>query len=1011
MKTGYVNFTSIPESQIQLLDSTSSITIDNNKFFSLYGTNGILQILAKSSPYQATLSNNIYMNNTASNGGALYLSAVKGWTSTTTPTASITSSTFLINHAQTRTGIYGKGGAIYQTSSTSTPQSMTISGSAFVANTADVIGGAIFFDFSPPTVNSGCVFDSNYATRENHIASYPVTLIPYHEDNTTLATYIPGTSSTQNQISALEYWTSVGSGVTTAQDHSFILLDMYNQVVYDDSSSTLTLSPDGFTNTTKSAFSTKLTYTATNGYYNVSDFKFNYKVGKSLNISFASSAVKSYTTLPVTGLTVTPSVIVKAAFRKCGMGEYNIMSGTLTTCQECPSGFWQTSITSSASSCTSCDLDSTICRGGSNVGPRAGYWRYNATADLVLECPRGESCLGNSENGADEELDPTGDCAEGYTGNLCYQCEYGWGRGSSGACLDCDENSVFSYFLLFIMIALQVAFVAYGVRQMIYYCTIYTKKVVSVDASTLLRILITYSQIFNLIIDVKINWPYTLGKFLKITAKLSSITDQLFSVDCFFNEGVKTLGIELPFIKALYTALIPFAFIVIAMMFWAIFFKVKKRPILRNKQFTNYIITTTVIICFSLQTSVIKSNFALFKCENLYREDTPLDFLENYYDTKCWEGSHTKWALGLAVPSLVVWVILIPGYMLRFLYKNQQSLNKIHMVQRYSFIYNGFEPTKYFWEITIMIRKILFIANTVFTKSVNLQIFINLLLLIISFMIHSKGQPYAHKDLNNLEKVSLISVGIVNLAGFYFQIVGDVSLINIIISIIGVFGNLYFFAVFLKMFIGAYLEELKKYQWFMKIYNFYQKKFGKIIHKNSRMKKVLLQATNAMKKVSVKLHKLPTGEAKPAEGAEEEGSKIELQHFLKGGAKSPLDFSGFSSPQVMSPQLSYRPESPGRPEDINSFLEDNGGREPVSHLYIPSMLSDGGISSSKHLGEESVFKAPGSAISRNHKSSVVMFPRDSSLINSAVDFKLSLKNKKQTLEEQALEGDDDPLHG
>jgi len=631
----------------------------------------------------------------------------------------------------------------------------------------------------------------------------------------------------------------------------------------------------------------------------------------------------------------------------------------------------------------------------------------NSTADLVLACPREESCLGNSDSSSTETLDPTGECAEGYEGNLCYQCEAGWGRGGSGACVNCSKNNVFSYFLLFIMIALQVGFVAYGVRQMIYYCQVYTKKVVSIDASTLLRILISYAQIFNLIIDVDINWPYTVGKFMKITAKLSSITDQLFSVDCFFNKAVSALGIELPFVKALYTALIPFAFILVAIIFWFVFFRVKKRPIKGNKQFVNYIITTIVIICFSLQTSVIKSSFALFKCDNLYRDDTPLNFLENYYDTRCWEGAHTRWALGLAVPSLFFWVVCLPLFMLNILMKNRQTLHRIQMTQRYSFIYNGFNNSKYFWEGTIMIRKLLFIANTVFTKDVNLQIFLNLMLLILSFMIHSKGQPYVAKDLNHLEKVGLISIGIVNLAGFYFQVVTDGGAINVLVAIVGVFGNLYFFAVFFKLFIGAYMEELKKNKHFMKLYNFCIRKFGKYFDKNSRMQKIILQATDAMRRVSVRLQGLPIGGEAAKPGQEhEEGSKIELQHFLKGPmSMSKMDLSGYNSPPLMSPKMSDRP-------DVPSFLID--GKEAVSHQYIPSFHSDGIAASSKYLGDElnhSIVKPPGSSISRNNKSSVlVLFPRDSSFVgsSSAGESKLQLNRKGQTLEEQALPGDHSP---
>lgn len=47
-----------------------------------------------------------------------------------------------------------------------------------------------------------------------------------------------------------------------------------------------------------------------------------------------------------------------------------------------------------------------ICRGGNEVGPKKGYWRLNATSDIVLECENEEACLGNAVDAA--VLDPVG---------------------------------------------------------------------------------------------------------------------------------------------------------------------------------------------------------------------------------------------------------------------------------------------------------------------------------------------------------------------------------------------------------------------------------------------------------------------------------------------------------------------------------------------------------------------------------------------------------------------------
>jgi hypothetical protein len=72
-----------------------------------------------------------------------------------------------------------------------------------------------------------------------------------------------------------------------------------------------------------------------------------------------------------------------------------------------------------------------VCYGGSNIGPAAGYWMMNVSADLIFACPQPSACFGGSF--------PTS-CAEGYEGNLCNQCVPGYGKRSGGlACFKCSE--------------------------------------------------------------------------------------------------------------------------------------------------------------------------------------------------------------------------------------------------------------------------------------------------------------------------------------------------------------------------------------------------------------------------------------------------------------------------------------------------------------------------------------------------------------------------------------------
>ena len=803
------------------------------------------------------------------------LSADKSWTSTTLPTASITDSVFILNKAILIDSNGGQGGAIYQTTSSQTEQSTVFTDCYFVSNTADILGGAIFFDYSPPSIGLDSIFMENYANKINHIGSYPIRLIQALNNITLDTTYIPGTSTSKSSENSTFYiWDNIGSGVTTSTTFTFALLDMYDQVVYSDNSSYLQIYPNGSKISKRATFSNKISLQATNGLYQLENFKFVYEYGESINVTFTSSAIPSPSAFPLPDITTVPSVVAEVNFRKCSLGEYIADSNGFAVCEECPSGFWQVNLISTLPSCVACDASTTICRGGNDLGPRVGYWRMNETANLVIKCPRPASCIGNVDSDVTlaSKLNPVGECAHNYFGNLCNACKDGWAKNGNQECIDCKGNVV-SYILIFVILGLQALLITYAVRATI----LFGRKYVNDDHSetnsaNLLRILISYSQMYSTLALIPINWPDVFGKFLMIASKISIVSDEVFSTDCIYAILEEQMLVPSIFIKTFMTAIAPFVYMLIGVVFWLIYFKAKKRPILRNKEFTNNLISTFVIICFSLQPRVIQSSFYLLQCQNLYRDDKPIDFLSGSYDTKCWSGEHLHWVLGFAVPSLLIWVVILPSTMFYVLRKNQNRLKRDTITRRYSFIYNGYLNQKYYWEFVIMLRKIFLTTNSVFSraKSVNLEVYISLVLLLGSHILQSWNRPFSSRELNILERTSLVSLIILNLCGIYFQIVeGMVQLDNIVI-VIAVIGNLYFVIWFLKAFFLLYIEKIRSNKYIMGVYRWIYKKFCCCLE-IPQVRKALLKAYS-MKRRMGKIFV-------PANSELELTKKIDIQSF------------------------------------------------------------------------------------------------------------------------------------
>lgn len=374
---------------------------------------------------------------------------------------------------------------------------------------------------------------------------------------------------------------------------------------------------------------------------------------------------------------------------------------------------------------------------------------------------------------------------------------------------------------------------------------------IETKTAVLLRILINYAQVFSVIFAIEIDWPNLMDDALGVTGKVSALSDQLFVIDCFFLLGKKAFGADIIFMKALFTAVTPFIYIFFGVIFWVVYFKIKRRPIRGNKTLSERIIMTMVIICFDQQPQVIQSGFSLLDCVNLYRSDTRVAFLQDAYDIKCWQGEHLAWMAILALPSLMIWILVLPGFVVRVLRKNRTRLNDEDIVKKYAFVYNGYKDKFFYWEVVIMFRKILFIMNNVFSNTVELQIYFALMLLFISYILQKFTEPYSMDSLNELERVSLFSLGTFIIIGLYFQTSAAGSAVDFLAILIGVGGNVYFIIYFAKLFFALQIEKLKQNEKFMKYFNYFQKKLCCCFYHE--------KVQHALHKAKSNFHKLSSG--------------------------------------------------------------------------------------------------------------------------------------------------------
>lgn len=78
--------------------------------------------------------------------------------------------------------------------------------------------------------------------------------------------------------------------------------------------------------------------------------------------------------------------------RECEIGEQFTTAGKCTTC---PDGTSYSLVRMTGpGNCDKCPTEKAVCYGGSNVGPKAGYWRRNNYTSDFIKCLYEPACLG-----------------------------------------------------------------------------------------------------------------------------------------------------------------------------------------------------------------------------------------------------------------------------------------------------------------------------------------------------------------------------------------------------------------------------------------------------------------------------------------------------------------------------------------------------------------------------------------------------------------------------------------
>jgi len=367
-------------------------------------------------------------------------------------------------------------------------------------------------------------------------------------------------------------------------------------------------------------------------------------------------------------------------------------------------------------------------------------------------------------------------------------------------------------------------------------------------------------------------------------------------------------------------------------------------------------VLSVVVLLFMVHPNVSQYTFLVFTCTEL---ETGRFFLQEDLDTPCGTPEHTMWKVACGVPFMLLYTIGIPFGAFIALRHHRHQLDNDHVNLKYGFLYDGYERPFYYWELWVMMRKIVVVCVTVFLTPLGpmTEALSGLVVAGMALILQLKCIPFIDDDLNLLESMSLYATVITLVCGlfFYSHELDDVSafaLLSLII-IIGI-ANMVFVCYFVKIGLLEYQRKItraavKTQELMLKInkavkHNVGKTKEEKVFHKRKMKKLEVLEELYMMRadlqngrmqvRMDVEEAKRVIREANEKDAEYEHKIKI-LDHRL--GRELRKESARHLRPKTEGsviwnnlPQIERQLETA---EDVEARVGDNELSNAIMHLY------------------------------------------------------------------------------
>eukprot|EP00949_MAST-11_sp_MAST-11-sp1_P005350 g5350.t1 len=377
----------------------------------------------------------------------------------------------------------------------------------------------------------------------------------------------------------------------------------------------------------------------------------------------------------------------------------------------------------------------------------AEMFAYHVGQVTFESCPNAEACLGGARSA----------CADGYGGMLCHGCATGYARRGDHECGTCDEwSTVYTVVAVTVFSAICVYFIKSTLSK--------SEKTLELEMG---KIALSGSQAITVLGRYPLKWPHGARAMFNFAGGIFSGASEVISFTCTMDNdhGSRYFRGSAVILAA------PLVIVSVTGIFWYI---MAAREPEKAKRIRSNFVVSVMIIVFMVLPSLNQTVFKLFSCQTIGDDNFSVARAAGDLDIDCIGVTHVAYMVGVGAPAFLLYSLGMPSTAILLLQRLRKR-KKLAVPREvsyssnvYGFLYAGYKREQYFWEVVIMLRKVMLNLILVLMASASALaqgVMVNLVL-VIFILLHMHNQPYEENILNRIELGSLMLAAAVLQFGF-----------------------------------------------------------------------------------------------------------------------------------------------------------------------------------------------------------------------------------------------------